>query len=481
MIEINDVTFSYTGQQERKEKNGGICHVNMQIGTGEFVVLCGESGCGKTTVTRLVNGLIPGYYEGELSGEVLIDGQNILAQPVYETARKVGSVFQNPRSQFFNVDTTGEITFGCENFGLPEKEIRQRLAQTVEQFRLEKLLGRSIFQLSGGQKQRIACAGVSMLQPDIMVLDEPSSNLDDVSIEMLHDILQYWKKQGRTILISEHRLYYLRGLADRFIYLEDGRIKKQYSANEFAEISEEERKQKGLRTFQNEEIKISDRNNFPENHEKQNMIKLQNFFFAYKSGKKVLDIPEAEIPANRIVAVTGQNGAGKSTLARCLCGLESGCGKLLQDGKILHAKDRLNECYMVMQDVNHQLFTESVEEEILISMEQEDKERAAVIMKELDLYHLRDRHPMSLSGGQKQRTAIASAIASERSIMIFDEPTSGLDYRHMQEVAEILRKLQKMGKSIFVITHDRELIRECCSDLIRLENGKIIDIITNIK
>lgn len=142
-------------------------------------------------------------------------------------------------------------------------------------------------------------------------------------------------------------------------------------------------------------------------------------------------------------------------------------------GRLLRSRDRLDECYMVMQDVNHQLFTESVEDEILISMDQEDAVQAAEIMKKLDLYQLKDRHPMSLSGGQKQRVAIASAIASGRSVMIFDEPTSGLDYRHMQEVAQVLRDLQKMGKSIFVVTHDRELIQECCTDVIRIENKMI--------
>ena len=157
-----------------------------------------------------------------MAGEVWVNGEKVSEQPLYDTAAVVGSVFQNPRSQFFNVDTTSEITFGCENLGQPEKDIRERFAKTVRDFRLEKLMDRNIFHLSGGEKQKIACAGVSIMEPDVLVMDEPSSNLDAASILDLRKILAFWKSQGKTIIVSEHRLYYLRGLADRFIYLAEG-------------------------------------------------------------------------------------------------------------------------------------------------------------------------------------------------------------------------------------------------------------------
>ena len=217
MIRIDHVTFSYGGETEQ---TGGIQDIELQIEHGEFVVLCGESGCGKTTVTRLLNGLIPHYYEGSMSGSVWVNGAEVSKQPLYDTAKIVGSVFQNPRSQFFNVDTTSEITFGCENLGQPAETIRERLERTIRDFHLEKLMGRNIFHLSGGEKQKIACAGVSIMEPEILVLDEPSSNLDAASISDLRKILAFWKEQGKTIVISEHRLYYLRGVADRFVYME---------------------------------------------------------------------------------------------------------------------------------------------------------------------------------------------------------------------------------------------------------------------
>ena len=467
MIKIDHISFSYG---EENENTGGVRDIDLNIEDGQFVVLCGESGCGKTTVTRLINGLIPHYYEGKMTGEVWVNGAKVSEQPLYDTAAVVGSVFQNPRSQFFNVDTTSEITFGCENLGQPEKDIRERLAKTVRDFRLEKLMDRNIFHLSGGEKQKIACAGVSIMEPDVLVMDEPSSNLDAASILDLRKILAFWKSQGKTIIVSEHRLYYLRGLADRFIYLADGQVSHDYSAAEFEQLTEQQRSDMGLRTFALERLLPPV---LPQ--QAKTTLALRNFHFAYKNEPETLHIMDCEIPTNRIVGIIGNNGAGKSTFSRCFCGLEKRCGEIVWNGKKYRPKDRLNTCYMVMQEVNHQLFTESVLDEVLISMEEANQKRAEEILSRLDLLDFKDRHPMSLSGGQKQRGAIASVIASKRSILFFDEPTSGLDYRHMKEVANVLRQVRDAGITVYVITHDLELILDCCTDIIHFEDGSIID------
>ena len=467
MIKIDHISFSYG---EENENTGGVRDIDLNIEDGQFVVLCGESGCGKTTVTRLINGLIPHYYEGKMTGEVWVNGAKVSEQPLYDTAAVVGSVFQNPRSQFFNVDTTSEITFGCENLGQPEKDIRERLAKTVRDFRLEKLMDRNIYHLSGGEKQKIACAGVSIMEPDVLVMDEPSSNLDTASILDLRKILAFWKSQGKTIIVSEHRLYYLRGLADRFIYLADGQVSHDYSAAEFEQLTEQQRSNMGLRTFALERLLPPV---LPQ--QEKTALALHNFRFAYKNEPETLHIMDCEIPTNRIVGIIGNNGAGKSTFSRCFCGLEKRCGEIVWNGRKYRPKDRLSTCYMVMQEVNHQLFTESVLDEVLISMEEENQERAEEILNRLDLLAFKDRHPMSLSGGQKQRVAIASAIASKRSILFFDEPTSGLDYKHMKEVANVLRQVRDTGITVYVITHDLELILDCCTDIVHFENGSIID------
>ena len=467
MIKIDHISFSYG---EENENTGGVRDIDLNIEDGQFVVLCGESGCGKTTITRLINGLIPHYYEGQMAGEVWVNGEKVSEQPLYDTAAVVGSVFQNPRSQFFNVDTTSEITFGCENLGQPEKDIRERFAKTVRGFRLEKLMDRNIFHLSGGEKQKIACAGVSIMEPDVLVMDEPSSNLDAASILDLRKILAFWKSQGKTIIVSEHRLYYLRGLADRFIYLAEGQVSRDYSAAEFEQLTEQQRSNMGLRTFALERLLPPV---LPQ--QEKTALALHNFRFAYKNEPETLHIMDCEIPTNRIVGIIGNNGAGKSTFSRCFCGLEKRCGEIVWNGRKYRPKDRLSTCYMVMQEVNHQLFTESVLDEVLISMEEENQERAEEILNRLDLLAFKDRHPMSLSGGQKQRVAIASAIASKRSILFFDEPTSGLDYKHMKEVANVLRQVRDTGITVYVITHDLELILDCCTDIVHFEDGSIID------
>ena len=203
---------------------------------------------------------------------------------------------------------------------------------------------------------------------------------------------------------------------------------------------------------------------------------------AFSYGKKrVLDIPELKVPSGAVTGVLGFNGAGKSTLARVICGLEKRAKGVLNDnGKSYTAKERLKKSYMVMQDVNHQLFTESVIEEVLLSMDVSDvsgeaaRQKALDILRALNLSEFQEVHPMALSGGQKQRLAVASAIAADKEFLIFDEPTSGLDYAHMQDVAENITRLARAGKTVFIISHDPELIAACCNYLIFMDGGKLV-------
>lgn len=464
MIEIRNASFRYQSDIAA----GGIQSIDLSIPDGQTVVLCGESGCGKTTLTRLINGLIPHYFEGELSGSVTVGGCNVSEQPLYDTARLVGSVFQNPRSQFFNVDTTSELSFGCENLGMPRDEILQRLQRTVSALKMESLLGRSIFDLSGGEKQKIACGGAFMMDPQVFVLDEPSSNLDSDSISDLRETIAYLRSLGKTVVLSEHRLYYLRGIADRYVYLKDSRIAGDYTAEQFERIPEAERRRMGLRTNRLSALTFEE-GAVPS----PASARLSDFCFAYQNAPETLKIASADIPYGGIVGIIGHNGAGKSTFSRCFCGLEKRCGTVTVNGTSCRARERLNKCYMVMQDVGHQLFTESVLDEVLISMAEEDEKEAERILAGLDLAALSGRHPASLSGGQKQRLAIASAVAAGRSVLFLDEPTSGLDHRHMMEVAGLLKALRESGKTVYVITHDPELICECCTDIIHLERGSI--------
>ena len=302
------------------------------------------------------------------------------------------------------------------------------------------------------------------------ILDEPTLDMDVRSIRMLADIIRGWKKSGKTVLVAEHRLHYLASIADRVIYMEDGQIAEDMPAREFFEKPPQEIAQMGLRA-----LTSVDFCQMPPPAAGSGTLELSGFHFSYRN-TPTLDIPSMSVPVGAVVGILGSNGAGKTTFARCLCGLlRKARGTVFMDGAAWDRRKRLRSSYLVMQDVNHQLFTESVEE-VLIGMPGEDTENAAraeKILSDLDLLPFKDLHPLSLSGGQKQRVAIAAAVASEKELLVFDELTSGLDCLHMMEAAEKIRYLSSLGKTIFLITHDPELITACCNFFLFFERGKI--------
>ena len=487
IIKIENVSFKYKGSEA-----GLLNNISLSVEKGKTLLLCGASGCGKTTIIRLINGLIPHYYQGELEGDITVCGKKTRDTELYDLAGTVGTVFQNPRSQFFSVDTDGEIVFGPENIGLAPEEIRKREDQIVSEMNIGKLMGRSLFELSGGEKQKIACASVSTLLPEVILLDEPSSNLDWNAIEDLRESIRRWKAQGKTIVISEHRLWYLKDLIDRVLYLEKGVICREWNSEEFGLLTEDQVKELKLRPISLEEDLIEHFRN--DNVEQNDSIRsetdivLKDFYFSYNrkpylfmkkkySAKDAdllnLNIPELRIPAGSVTAVTGNNGTGKSTFLRCVCGLEKDCpGKIILDGHEYKGKERLKLSYLVMQDVNHQLFTDSVMAEVMLSNDAGDEEKCTEIIRDLGILEYKDKHPMALSGGQKQRVAIASAIAASAKIFLFDEPTSGLAYAHMEVVASLLKELAAKGAAVLVSTHDPELIKMCCDHILRITDGK---------
>lgn len=465
MVELKNVSFRYGSENVECMYASSLKNIDLTVKTGECVLLTGPSGCGKTTILRLINGLIPHFYPGELSGDIFIDGGSVKERELYDTALIIGTVFQNPRTQFYNVDTTGELAFGCENRGLPEQEIYTRIDRTVAHFRMASLMDRNIFRLSDGEKQKIACASVNVSEPKIILLDEPSANLDYTATLMLRELILRWKAEGKTIIAAEHRIAYLWDIIDRAVVLSDGEIVGEFTGNGKEELTQNQLTQMGLRTTVMESPAEMQMDSFREG---DRPITLRNFHFAYRGEKKnIVDIPMLQIAAGQITAIVGANGAGKTSFLNCLCGLEKRCkGTLEYEGKLYDSKSRKKLCFMVMQDTGNQLFTESVLDEVLISLKKgtaNEKETAMEIIRNLDLADFADRHPQSLSGGQKQRLAIACALASGRELLLLDEPTSGLDYAHMKETAALLEKLRSMGTTILVVTHDSELIRACCT------------------
>ncbi|WP_283171607.1 energy-coupling factor transporter ATPase [Curtanaerobium respiraculi] len=480
MVDVEHLSFTYQHANEPALRD-----VSLRIEPGECVLLCGASGCGKTTLARAINGLVPHYFEGEVDGSVHVAGLDTQAQSIETLSRKVGSVFQNPRSQFFCVGTTSEIAFGPENLGLPEDEVRSRVDATVAQFGIEDLLDRNIFGLSGGEKQKIACAGVSAMGPDVLVLDEPTSNLDLDAIDMLRGVLAHWKASGKTIVVAEHRLSWLSDVCDRVVLLESGSIRKQWSASGFFALTPNELNVLGLRSAQPKRDLLDSPTGFypirpeaegPAGKNALSRYELSGFTYRYDDGPLALNLPALEIPEHAVVAVIGHNGAGKSTFSKCLAGLAKGFeGSVAHKGQTHKGKALSMMSYLVMQDVNHQLFANSVGEEALLGASEDDevmRQRAAGVLERLGLDQVKDRHPMSLSGGQKQRCAIASAYLSDREIIILDEPTSGLDYQHMCQTADLIANIAK-DKTVFIVTHDMELVGRCCTHVLHLEEGTI--------
>lgn len=467
MIDIQSVSYSY--REDGTDQS--LKNIDLRIQDGECVLLCGKSGCGKTTITRLLNGMIPNFYEGAITGKILVDGENLLDLPMFEISKKVGTVFQNPRTQFYTVNTTSEIAFGCENFGMPPEKIAERVRQTAKDLQVESLLNRNIFALSGGEKQIVAFASIYAMSPQIYVLDEPSSNLDVQSIDKIRKILVLLKKQGKTIVIAEHRTYYLKDLLDRAVYMENGKIVREYSINELAHFTAAEQFERGIRTVDllNYPIKPY---SAPATCES---IRIDHLRFSY--GKdETLHIDHMEIPSGHITAIIGTNGAGKSTFVSCLCGLlKKAKGNFFLSERPFRAKDRLRQSYLVMQEVNHQLFSDSVQEEIILGVKEPSDSQLKSITNALDITSLYDRHPMTLSGGQKQRAIIASTMLCGKRILFFDEPTSGLDFTHMMQTCELLKGLQKKDTFLFIITHDFEFIASVCDSVIHIEHGEVIE------
>ncbi|CEM63024.1 ATP-binding cassette domain-containing protein [Treponema phagedenis] len=507
IVEIRNVSFQYeNGVQDAAVIN----NVSLQVERGECILLTGISGCGKTTILRLMNGLIPHYHAGSFSGEIKICGENVSDKPIYEISKKASTVLQNPKSQFFNLDTTSEIVFFLENMGTPFEKMHERLTEVSNFLGIKHLLDRSIFQLSGGEKQMIAIASALASDTDILLFDEPTSNLDVSYIEKIAAVLKRLKEAGKTLIISEHRLYFLKDVIDRALIIKDGKIAQTFSANEFSSLTEDERKQLLLRpinfesnvfckpknhkteTFENGSDEGSEKNLNDKNTELCTELYIKNLRYRFPKEKiNTIEIENLKLEFGKVIALAGKSGQGKTTFAHCLAGLTKGnkdavffsdktCTSKTSESKKLSskklsAKKRLTFSYIVMQDVGYQLFTESVADELELGKNKTDSSiDIEQILSALCLTELKDRHPLSLSGGQKQRVSIGAAVSSGARILIFDEPTSGMDYFHMKETAELINSIRSPEKLILIISHDFEFLSLVADELLLMEDGKII-------
>ena len=455
--------------------------ISLTIKEGECLLLTGESGSGKSSLIHAVNGLAYQYYNGKSRGKVLFQGEDLSSLPIYKIALRIATVFQNPKTHFFNINTTRELLFTMENMGLNRAEMDRRMEDLLSIFPIKKLLGRNIFALSGGEKQILALASSYLSGCPLLVLDEPSSNLDEGAIGVLKTMLQTLKEKGMTILVAEHRLYYLMDFVDRVAFLEKGILSKLFSREDFLALPEENIKAMGLRARTKPILSLPEWKN-------------EGALRYYKEENC------ASFSFGKIYGIVGENGIGKSTFLRKLSGLENERGSHFSlFGKELTKRQRLALSAMVMQDVNQQLFGDSVEEEMELGKarqkrslkercegiidgqeNEQNKPKPDYITKEdllsaLGLSELKDRHPMSLSGGQKQRLAIAATLYQEAKLFFFDEPTSGMDQKNMLRIARLLKSAIREDRIFFIVSHDYAFLQEVADEVVEMDclTGKL--------
>lgn len=474
-LALDEVSFRYLDEselagQDREEAGAGssVYGISLDVPAGSCTVLCGRSGDGKSTVLRLVDGLAGTFFPGEREGAVLVSGTDVLELTPRQRTESMGVVMQDPRSQFFMGTVADEIAFSLENLGCKPALTVARVQEAAALCGVEELLSEKLTELSSGQKQRVALAAAIACRPKILVLDEPTSNLDVAGSEALVRILARLREGGVAVVIAEHRLHRFLPVADEFACMRSGRIAERWSADEFARLSLDDVARFGLRH--------PDMTLAGESAPKPGLPtwRLEGVSFVYPSTKRGIRQVSAEFPLGSVTVVCGGNGIGKTTLAKVLVGAareQQGC--VTRSGVRLSPKERRRLSYFVMQDADYQLYAGSVADEIVLGRRVDEalKKRAWEALATFDLTDLADRHPASLSGGQKQRVTLAAAYCSDAELVVLDEPTSGLDGRSMGEVARWCRKLAFDGKAVAVITHDEMLARLAGDRVVDLSAG----------
>lgn len=458
--------------QYSEESTPTLRKVSGNIPAGRCVVLCGGSGCGKSTLLRCINGLIPQFYEGELTGFCRLDGQDTADFSIGEIGELAASVFQDPRSQFFTVNSSNEVAFGLENHGLPQEKIRDRVDEAFRTFHLEHLKNRNVYELSSGERQLISILSAWAMDTDIFLLDEPTANLDFAATQQLKNILLKLKKQGKTLLLSEHRLYYLADIADEYWIMANGEIKHKYTAEKAKSLSPLQLHTLSLRTLDLEQITVSERPPQPENMPQALFVSDLRYEYGRKN-RAILSDVNFSVCTHEIVGLVGANGCGKTTLGKLIAGLyHSTGGEISLFGKAQKPKQLQKQVLFIMQEAEFQFFTNSVLLELQYGhkITDEFEKKTETLLKSMDMWECRDRHPFSLSGGQMQRLTLMMAYLSDKPIIILDEPTAGQDADSLKRCAELIREMGK-EKTVLIITHDLELIADACDRCIGLCDG----------
>lgn len=363
-MELRNINFKYKGHSQNTLEN-----ISMNIKQGTLVLLCGQSGCGKTTLTRVINGLCPEFYYGTLTGTYIFEKEDMMSMTITEKSSRIGSVFQDPDTQFFSNNGFDEIVLGAEQKAIESNKILDALADLNQLLDVTDLYDKTLFQMSSGEKQKIAIASVCLLSPKILVLDEPSANLDDASINKLGCIIEVLKRSGMTVILSEHRFHYVREIIDEVYYLKKGRIEKHILGQNFRMYHENALLKMGLRTLEEPLIDSQRLKSIVTD----DFLSIKNLSFKYQSNEILKQI-NLRINLNKITVITGQNGRGKTTFLRLLGGiLKENSGHISYNGRKINKRRRRSMFFLLEQNGNNQLYSKKVKEEFLIDQPNQKK------------------------------------------------------------------------------------------------------------
>jgi energy-coupling factor transporter ATP-binding protein EcfA2 len=514
-LQLRDVTFQYPGLDEPVLRN-----INLTIQPGEFIGIVAPTGSGKTTLLGLLGGVIPHYVRGELSGEVLLDGVDTRELSLPKFATRVGMVLQDPDSQLFNLLVRDEIVWGLENRGIPRDQMSQRLSEILRFFSIEKLRDRITYDLSGGEKQRVVMAAVAVSQPDILLFDNPTSQLDPLGAELVIESIKRVLAAHRTVIMVEDKLDELLEHADRLVLLHRGEILLDSPPAEFVRHHDELERagivpsqvaqlslrlaREGLlgdelpltlndaipiyrRIFEGTAAPIASTPPAADPAPSAPAIEVRGLRFVYPPPRPIPAVKgiDLRIARGSFVAIIGQNGSGKTTLARCMSGyLTPSAGEVLVGGENVHRLKtfrRARRIGYVFQNPATQLFRQSVWDEVMFSLEYQGvrgaqaEQRVEEILQLLDLSEQRELHPFRLSLGNKQRLAIACIAVLQPDVLIVDEPTTGQDPRHARVVMQLLTQLRdRLGTTIMTITHSMSLAADYCDRVIAMCQGEVL-------
>jgi len=512
-IVIEDVSFTYQGSEQP-----ALDSINLRIEPGEIVMVSGPAGAGKSTLCQMLNGLVPHFFRGNMSGTVTIHGHNTRKNTIAYLSQRVGLLFQDPSAQLIAPTVNDEIAFGAENYGIPRDQIIERVEKFRKLVRLDRYASTSPHRLSGGEQQACAIAAVMAMHPDIYVLDEPTSNLDPIgSYRVLDLITTIVRKEKKTMLIVEHKMEELLPIIDRLIIFNEGKIILEGTPRELlhnvqlmekiglkppqvallASKINSDRFGSELPLTLDEAITkfkslLKKKDGAPvlidETKEVslgQEIIRTESLWHVYEEGEvQALRGIDLSIKAGDFVGIIGQNGSGKTTLVKHFNRL-----LLPNYGDIWVMGENTKDCTIaqlstqvgyVFQNPDFQICCQSVQDEMEfgpknLKLDKEEIERRRNEVAKLFGFEERlDEKPFSLSKGERQKLAVASVLAMRPEVLIVDEPTTGQDYRTGNEMMEFYRSLNKSGKTVIIITHDMNLAAEYCNRIIVLRNGRIL-------